>query len=113
MGNSNAFIYVSLFCGFLFASYNLWKLKSLPLLAELFSLMLSVAAAYSGIVLGYSVLEAGKNLGDFQDQKLIIVLGALAVFWVSLITSVNLVRGVNARAEFQSRLPHAASQEGS
>ena len=98
----NTFIYTGLASGAIFTAYNLFMLRSLPLLAELFSLMLAVTAAYSGIELCYLVLEGTKKLGDFQDQKLIIVLGSIAVFWVSLLTVVNLVKGVYARASLQT-----------
>ena len=99
----NAFIYFGLAGGFLFTLFNLYALRSLPLLAELFSLMLSVTAAYSGVELSFAVLEGSKKLGDFQDQKLTIVLGAVAVFWVALLTVVNLVKGVSARAPIQPK----------
>lgn len=108
----NAFIYVAILCGLLFTLYNLYLLKALPLLAELFSLMLSVAAAFSSIELCYAVLEGTKKLGDFQDQKLIIVLGSIAVFWVALLTVINLVKGVTARLRLQEK-PGAAPVEES
>lgn len=103
MASPNAFIYWALLAGGVFTIFNLYSLRALPLLAELFSLMLSVAAAYSGIELCYAVLEGTKKLGDFQDQKLIIVLGSIAVFWVSLLTVVNLVKGVRTRALFAEK----------
>lgn len=98
----NTFIYAGLASGLLFTAYNLFSARALPLLAELFSLMLAVTAAYSGIELCYLVLEGTNKLGDFQNQKLIIVLGSIAVFWVSLLTVVNLVKGVDARASLQT-----------
>lgn len=102
MATSNIFIYVALLFAAAFTAFNIYTARRLPLLAELFSIMLSVAAAYSGIELCYAVLEGTRKLGDFQDQKLIIVLGSIAVFWVSLLTVVNLVKGVSDRAKLST-----------
>lgn len=107
----NTFIYIALVAGVLFTIYSLCLMRSLPLLAELFSLMLSAAAAYSGVELCYAVLEGSKRLGDFQDQKLTIVLGSVAVFWVALLTAINLVKGVAGRAEIQKKMSAVPQQE--
>ena len=98
----NTFIYIALIAGVLFTIYSLCLMRSLPLLAELFSLMLSAAAAYSGVELCYAVLE---------DQKLTIVLGSVAVFWVALLTAINLVKGVAGRAEIQKKMSVVPQQE--
>ena len=98
MLGSNAVIYVGLLGGAAFTFFSLYKIKTLPPLADIFSLMLSATAAYSGVELCVSVLEGAKKLGDFQDQKLTIVLGAVAVCWVALLTSISLVKGIMARA---------------
>lgn len=111
MFGTNTFIYIAILAGALFTLFNLYSLRKLPLLAELFSLMLSAAAACSGVELCISVLEGTKKLGDFQDQKLTIVLGSIAVFWVSLLTAVNLVKGVAARAALQGRQEVVPVQE--
>ncbi len=103
MSGPNTFIYGALIAGLLFILYSLYSARSLPLLAELFSLMLSTAAAYSGLELCYLVLEGSKQLGDFKDQKLIIVLGSLVVFWVALLTVMNLVKGVAARGKLSGK----------
>ncbi|NMR27441.1 hypothetical protein HH219_18185 [Pseudoalteromonas sp. NEC-BIFX-2020_015] len=85
----NLFIYVSLIFGVLFVCFSLYKSKKLPILTDIFMVILSVAAAFSGIDLCYLVLEGSKGLGDFTDQKLVIVLGGVAVFWVSLLSIIN------------------------
>ena len=110
MATSNAFIYVSLLAAVLFTIFSLCAAKALPLLAEVFSLMLSVAAAYSGVELCFAVLEGTKKLGDFQDQKLTIVLGSIAVFWVALLTVINLVKGIKGRASIQKHTPATQPQ---
>lgn len=107
----NAFIYFGLASGLVLVAFSLYWSRGLPLLAELFSLMLSVTAAYSGIELCYFVLEGSKKLGDFQDQKLIIVLGAVAVFWVALLTIINLVKGIVARGSLQEAPINLRAQE--
>ena len=53
---SNLFIYLALVSGFLFIVYSLIFQKRLPILTDIFSVMLSVAAGYSGIELCYLVL---------------------------------------------------------
>lgn len=93
---SNMFIYVALTLGVIFVIYALVSSSKLPNLADVFSVMLAVAAGYSGIDLCYLVLEGSKSLGDFQDQKLVIILGGISVFWVSLTTVINNVKEVRA-----------------
>ena len=89
---SNLFIYLALVSGFLFIVYSLIFQKRLPILTDIFSVMLSVAAGYSGIELCYLVLEGSKQLGDYSDQKLVIILGGISVFWVSFTTIINSIK---------------------
>lgn len=93
----NAFIYFSLIGGFIFVLFSLLKAKRLPNLTDLFTVMLSLAAAYSGIDLCYLVLDGTKTLGGFSDQKLIIILGGIAVFWVSLLSIISSCKQVFER----------------
>ena len=96
----NLFVYAALLLGVVFLIYSLYESKKLPLLTDLFAVMLSVAAAYSGIELCFLVLEGTKTLGDFEDQRLLIVLGGIAVFWVALLTVITMFKQVKIRAEF-------------
>lgn len=114
MTGPNSFIYLSLLAGLIFTIYSLIRIQSLPNLAEVVSLMLSVAAAHSGVALCFYVLEGSKSLGDFKDQKLIIVLGAIAVCWVSLVTCISLVKSLNGRASIKAedRAPAATGSGG-
>ncbi len=98
----NLFIYIALISGLLFVSYSLYQSKKLPVLTDLFTVMLSVAAAFSGIDLCYLVLEGSKVLGDFSDQKLVIVLGGVAVFWVSLLSIINSCKQIVLRQEVEN-----------
>ena len=93
----NLFVYIALVVGAVFLLYSLYYSKRLPLLTDLFAVMLSVAAAYSGIDLCYLVLEGSKKLGDFENQKLVIILGGLAVFWVALLTIISAFKQVQIR----------------
>ena len=90
----NAPIYIALLAGVLFTLGSLFKSRSLPHLAEFMSVALSASAAYSAIVLCWEVLDGTKKLGDFQDQKLTIILGSVAVIWVALLTIVGLIQRI-------------------
>lgn len=95
---ANIFIYVALLLGLVFVVYAIAKTKKLPILTDVFSVMLSLAAGYSGFELCYFVLEGSKQLGDFEDQKLVIILGGISVFWVSLTAIIAAVKQVNTRS---------------
>ena len=109
MNQSNAFIFVSLIGAAFFIAFHLYRTRSLPLLAELFELMLSVAAAQAGIALCVEIVDGAKSLGDYEGQRLIIILGGVAVFWVALITAIKLVKRVNHRAEFPATVQSETS----
>ena len=93
----NLFIYIALAAGLIFVCYSLYVSKKLPILTDLFSVILAVAAAYSGIELCFLSLDSAKSLGDFENQKLVIILGGVAVFWVSLLTVISSVNQVKRR----------------
>lgn len=92
---SNMFIYVAISFALLFIIYSIFVAKKLPILTDIFSVMLAIAAGYTGIELCYFVLEGSKALGDYQNQKLVIILGGISVFWVSLTTVINSVKEEN------------------
>lgn len=92
VGYPNLFIYVSIGCAVLYSLFSFLKASKTPTLAEFFSVILSSAAAYSAIELGYLVLEGTKKLGDFEDSKLMIILGSISVMWVSISTIVSHMR---------------------
>ncbi|WP_085297592.1 hypothetical protein [Cognaticolwellia mytili] len=96
---SNMFIYVAITFAIIFIIYSLSVSKKLPILTDIFSIMLAAAAGYTGIELCYFVLEGTKALGDYEDQKLVIILGGISVFWVSLTTVLNSVKGLHQTAE--------------
>lgn len=60
MDGSNTFIYVALVGAFAFVIFTLARTRTLPLLAELFELMLSLAAAQAGIALCADVIDGTK-----------------------------------------------------
>ncbi|MGR5150082.1 hypothetical protein ACQKP8_26490 [Photobacterium alginatilyticum] len=82
-----------------FVIFSLVKAKKLPGLAEIFSVVLSIGGGYSGGGLCYQAAFGTKNFGDFADDKLVIALGGFGVFWVSLITIIDLFKRILERAE--------------
>lgn len=76
MNSSNAFIYIAIGGAVIFTVFSLIRARSLPLLAEVFEVMLSLTAAYSGVVLCADIVNGVKELGDYGDQRLTIVLAA-------------------------------------
>jgi hypothetical protein len=107
----NAPIYIALLVGIVFTITSLFKSKSLPHLAEFMSVTLSAAAAYSAIVLCFEVLDGTKKLGDFQDQKLTIILGSVAVIWVALLTIIGLVQRIPISKGAATPTPSGAREE--
>lgn len=99
MNGPNTFIYIALFGAAGFIAYTLTRTRSLPLLAEIFELMLSLTAAQAGVALCVDVIAGAKSLGGYADQRFTIILGGVAVFWVALITLIKLIKGVNTRAK--------------
>ncbi len=92
------FIYVAVVGVLIFIVFSLVKARALPALAEMTELMLSLAAAGSGIALCRDIISGEKSLGAYADQTLTIWLGGFVVFWVSLLSVIKLVKGVLARA---------------
>lgn len=107
MSGSNAIIYIALLGAMLFVIFTLACTRALPLLAEIFELMLSLTAAQAGIALCIDVIQGAKSLGGYSDQRFTIILGGVAVFWVALLTLIKLVKSVINR----SKLPSAAPSE--
>ncbi|MFA0305309.1 hypothetical protein AB4543_05390 [Vibrio splendidus] len=86
-----------LVAGFVFIIFSVSITKKLPILTEIFSVALSITGGVSGVNLGYQALFGNKNFGDFVDDKMLIALGGLGVFWVSLTTIIDLCKRVLER----------------
>jgi len=97
---ANLFIVIALISGLAFAIYSAIVARKIPILTDIFSVILSVAAGYSGLELIYNVLEGSKSLGGFSDQKLVIILGGISVFWVSFTTLFTLCKQVYSNKNF-------------
>lgn len=100
--SADTFIYIALVSGVAFVLFNLKKAKKLPVLSDVFSVMLAVTAGYSGLELCYLIIENSKSLGDYQSQKLVIILGGISVFWVSLTTVINNVKDIKESSTTKS-----------
>jgi len=105
MSGSNAIIYIALVGALFFVGFALLRTRALPLLAEIFELMLSLTAAQAGIALCIDVIQGTKSLGGYADQRFSIILGGVAVFWVALITLIKLMKGVINRSKLPSPVP--------
>lgn len=105
MIGSNVIIYIALLGAVAFVVFTLVRTRTLPLLAELFELMLSLTAAQAGIALCIDVIQGTKSLGGYADQRFTIILGGVAVFWVALLTLVKLIKSVINRSKLPSAVP--------
>ncbi|MCG6214718.1 hypothetical protein [Vibrio furnissii] len=91
MNTPNYFFYIAFSVIITFILYRLLYIKRAPLLTDVVQLFLATMAACSSLNLLYIVLEGTKELGDFQSYKESIILGAVAVIWVSIQTLTGLV----------------------
>ncbi|MGF1831591.1 hypothetical protein L4D04_21015 [Photobacterium angustum] len=83
-------LYIGLALGLLFLVYMLVRHQKAPEFMQVAIIILSATGAVMGIHLGYMALTvADAVLGGFSDQRVAIVLGALAVTWTAIETTIN------------------------
>ncbi|HFQ5238258.1 TPA: hypothetical protein ACGUS9_004175 [Vibrio vulnificus] len=104
-----SFVLVS---GIAFVLFSLAVTKSLPILTEIFSVALSITGGISGINLAYEALFGTKNFGDFSNDKMLIALGGVGVFWVSLTTIIDLCKRVLERKQNSSDQTEGTTDTG-
>lgn len=89
-------LYVGTVAGLLYFLYSYIFCKKVPALNQVAVVLLAWTGAVVGLHLGYFALTADDSmLGKLADQRVAIVLGALAVVWTaaeSFFASVNAVR---------------------
>ena len=77
-----------------FVPFMHFKRKTTPDLPQAISLMLSGVGIVTGIHLGYTLLTAAKtDLGVLDGHQIPIVVGALAIVWVSVARIISAFRG--------------------
>ncbi len=83
-------LYIGLSLGLLFLLFMLIKHRTAPEFMKIAIIILSVTGAVMGIHLGFMALTViDEALGSFADQRIAIVLGALAVTWTAVETTIN------------------------
>lgn len=97
MNTPNYFFYIAFLIGAIFVIYRFVLVKKSPLLTDVVQLFLASMAACSSARLFYLVFEGSNSLGDFHPYKDSIVLGAVAVMWVSVQTIAGLVKSSEER----------------
>lgn len=97
-------LYIGVFAGICFFGYSAIGHKNIPQLNQVAVVILAWTGAVVGLHLGFIALTADDpSLGILKDQRIAIVLGALAVIWTaaeSFFGSVQQVRLTN-----QSSIP--------
>jgi len=77
-------LYVGVFAGFCFFIYSVLWCKKAPKLNQVAVVILSWTGFVVGFHLGYIAMTANASLlGILSDQRIAIVLGALAVVWTA------------------------------
>lgn len=77
-------LYVGVFAGLCFFGYSTVICKKVPQLNQVAVVILAWTGAVVGCHLGYVALTADDaSLGVLKDQRIAIVLGALAVIWTA------------------------------
>lgn len=97
MSNPNLIgLYFGVFAGLCFFFYGWLVCKQIPKLNQVAVVLLAWTGAIVGLHLGYVALTAEDTLlGVLKDQRIAVVLGALAVVWTageSFFGSVNELR---------------------
>ncbi|WP_016954361.1 hypothetical protein [Catenovulum agarivorans] len=105
MNTPNYFFYIAFLVILMFIIYRFSYIKKAPLLTDVVQLFLAVMAACSSFNLLFLVFEGVKSLGDFQSYKESIILGAVAVIWVSIQTMNSLVKSSQAQRQTNSTEP--------
>nr|WP_315196461.1 hypothetical protein [uncultured Aquabacterium sp.] len=97
MNNPNLIgLYIGTAASALFFAYSYFACKKVPELNQVAVVLLAWTGAVVGFHLGYIALTADDSaLGKLADQRVAIVLGALAVVWTaaeSFFTSIKAVQ---------------------
>lgn len=83
-------LYIGLALALLFLLFMFIKHKKVPEFMQIAIIILSGTGSVMGIHLGYMALTVSDELlGGFSDQRIAIVLGALAVTWTAIETTIN------------------------
>ncbi|WP_019277230.1 hypothetical protein [Vibrio coralliilyticus] len=83
-------LYIGLGLGLIFLLFMLIKYRKAPEFMQVAIIILSGTGAVMGVHLGYMALTVtDETLGGFSDQRVAIVLGALAVTWTAVETTFN------------------------
>jgi len=82
MKNTNT--YISLITAIMYSIYSYFFLDMFPKLDDVFIVILTVITISTAIKTFFDILRGNKSLGDFEEQKYIFSLGALAVIWISI-----------------------------
>lgn len=83
-------LYIGLGLGLIFLLFMLVKHRKAPEFMQIAIIILSGTGAIMGIHLGYMALTVTDELlGGFSEQRIAIVLGALAITWTAVETTIN------------------------
>ncbi|RXJ81066.1 hypothetical protein [Arcobacter sp. F2176] len=82
----NISIFISLSILMIYVLLFLMKMKKLPSLSNIMSLIIASMSLYTSILLFLDLISINKSLGDYEEYKLIVFLGSVAMAWVSLQT---------------------------
>jgi len=103
-------LYFGVIAGVCFFLYCFMAYKKIPQLNQVAVVILSCTGAVVGLHLGFVALTAEADaLGDLKDQRIAIVLGALAVIWTAAESFFGSAQQV--RLSTQSRLPSNRESE--
>lgn len=92
-------LYIGIGGAILFMIYSIFWLKKVPTLNQVAVVLLACTGAIVGLNLGYLGLTVDDSqLGILKDQRVAVVLGALAVIWTSAESIFNTVREHTLRA---------------
>lgn len=101
MNNPNLIsLYVGTAAGALFFAYSYFVCKKVPELNQVAVVLLAWTGAVVGFHLGYIALTADdSSLGKLSDQRVAIVLGALAVVWTAAESFFASIKAVKVQIE--------------
>ena len=90
-------LYIGCGASFLFLLYSYFYCKTVPTLNQVAVVLLAWTGAMVGLHLGYFALTADNiALGKLADQRVAIVLGALAVVWTAAESFFGSIKAVRA-----------------
>ncbi|MDI1258993.1 hypothetical protein [Aquabacterium sp.] len=101
MSNPNLVgLYIGTAAGALFFIYSYFACNKVPELNQVAVVLLAWTGAVVGFHLGYIALTADDlTLGKLSDQRVAIVLGALAVVWTAAESFFASIKAVKAQIE--------------